>query len=61
MAVGKTFLSWPVVRQLTGKDPLGRGPAVRSQQTEEQAIAQLLLQDNKILVCQYLLRGAAQY
>jgi formate dehydrogenase major subunit len=35
VAVGKTFLSWPVVRQLTGSDPLGRGPAVRSQQTEE--------------------------
>jgi formate dehydrogenase major subunit len=31
----KTFLSWPVLRQLTGKDPLGRGPAVRSGRTEE--------------------------
>jgi formate dehydrogenase major subunit len=30
----KTFLSWPVVRQLTGSDPLGRGPAVRSEHTE---------------------------
>ena len=25
--VRKTFLSWPVVRQLTGPDPLGRGKA----------------------------------
>jgi formate dehydrogenase major subunit len=33
--VGKTFLSWPVVRQLTGSDPLGRGAAARSQRTEE--------------------------
>jgi formate dehydrogenase major subunit len=32
--LGKTFLSWPVVRQLTGSDPLGRGPAARSQHTE---------------------------
>ena len=35
MASGKAFLGWPVLRQLTGKDPLGRGPAVRSEQTEE--------------------------
>ena len=28
--VRKTFLSWPVVRQLTGNDPLGRGTAARS-------------------------------
>ena len=33
--IGRTFLSWPVVRQLTGSDPLGRGTAARSQQTEE--------------------------
>ena len=33
--IGKTFLSWPVVRQLTGSDPLGRGTAARSQQTED--------------------------
>jgi formate dehydrogenase major subunit len=29
-AVGKVFLSWPVVRQLTGADALGRGPAAQS-------------------------------
>jgi formate dehydrogenase major subunit len=33
--VSRTFLSWPVVRQVTGTDPLGRGPAARSQQTED--------------------------
>ena len=27
--------SWPVIRQLTGTDPLGRGRAVRSRRTEE--------------------------
>ncbi len=32
--MAKTFLSWPVVRQLTGSDPLGRGPAVRSPRTD---------------------------
>jgi formate dehydrogenase major subunit len=29
----KTFLSWPVVRQLTGDDPLGRGTAAQSAHT----------------------------
>jgi formate dehydrogenase major subunit len=33
--LGKTFLSWPVMRQLTGSDVLGRGLAARSRQTEE--------------------------
>jgi len=35
MDMGKTFLSWPVLRQLTGSDQLGRGVAARSQHTEE--------------------------
>jgi len=30
-----TFLSWPVLRQLTGPDVLGRGLAARSRRTEE--------------------------
>ncbi len=34
MGVQKTFLSWPVVRQLTGGDPLGRGTAARSGHTD---------------------------
>ena len=33
--IGRTLLSWPVVRQLTGSDPLGRGTAARSQQTDD--------------------------
>jgi len=28
---------------------------------EEQAVAQLLAQDNQVLVCSYLLRAAGQY
>jgi len=32
--LGRTFLSWPVLRQLTGADLLGRGKAARSPQTE---------------------------
>jgi formate dehydrogenase major subunit len=34
MDLGKTFLSWPVLRQFSGNDPLGRGTAVRSAQTD---------------------------
>jgi formate dehydrogenase major subunit len=34
MALGKTFLSWPVLRQFSGTDTLGRGSAVRSAQTD---------------------------
>ena len=30
MDLKKTFLGWPLVRQLTGEDPLGRGAAVQS-------------------------------
>jgi hypothetical protein len=37
--------------------PVARG----SQKHQEQAIAQVLSQDNRLLVCQYLLRSAGQY
>ena len=33
--MSRSFLDWPVMRQLTGKDTLGRGPAVRSAHTEQ--------------------------
>lgn len=33
MDVRKVFLDWPVIRQLSGPDPLGRGAAVRSAHT----------------------------
>ena len=35
MAESRSFLPWPVLKQLTGKDRLGRGSAVRSRQTEQ--------------------------
>ena len=34
MGVPKWLQHWPVYRQLTGADPLGRGPASRSETTE---------------------------
>jgi len=33
MDLGKAFLGWPVVRQFTGGDPLGRGSAAESERT----------------------------
>jgi formate dehydrogenase major subunit len=33
MGVKDVFLSWPLVRQLTGEDPLGRGAAAQSGRT----------------------------
>jgi formate dehydrogenase major subunit len=33
--MARTWVGWPVLRQLTGKDLLGRGPAVRSAGTEQ--------------------------
>jgi formate dehydrogenase major subunit len=35
MAEKRSFLPWPVLRQLTGRDLLGRGSSVRSRRTDE--------------------------
>jgi len=35
MGLKDTFLGWPVVRQLTGDDPLGRGAAAQSRRSAE--------------------------
>jgi formate dehydrogenase major subunit len=34
VGMNKTFLAWPVLKQLTGEDPLGRGLAARSAHTK---------------------------
>ncbi len=57
----KTWLdSWPVYRQLTGSDPLGRGKAVRSKQTDSlrprTATADRVVQS----VCPYCAVGCGQ-
>ena len=60
MDIRKTFLSWPVVRQLTGPDPLGRGAAVQSQHTRDwtarTATADRMVQS----VCPYCAVGCGQ-
>jgi len=60
MAGHGTFLSWPVVRQLGGKDPLGRGSAVRSARTE-QLVARTQTADRVARsVCPYCAVGCGQ-
>ena len=57
----KTWLdAWPVYRQLTGPDPLGRGKAVRSKATE--AVVSRTATADRIAksVCPYCAVGCAQ-
>ncbi len=58
--LSRTFLSWPVVRQLTGPDPLGRGPAARSQRTEEITARTETADRVAHSVCPYCAVGCAQ-
>jgi len=58
--IRRTFLDWPVVRQLTGSDPLGRGAAVQSAHTRaltaRTATADRVVQS----VCPYCAVGCGQ-
>jgi formate dehydrogenase major subunit len=58
--VGRTFLNWPVVRQLTGADPLGRGPAARSARTEEITARTTTADRVARSVCPYCAVGCGQ-
>jgi formate dehydrogenase major subunit len=57
----KTWLdSWPVYRQLTGSDPLGRGKAARSKRTDS-LVARTATADRVVKsVCPYCAVGCAQ-
>ena len=57
----KTWLdSWPVYRQLTGTDPLGRGKAARSKATES-VVARTATADRVVQsVCPYCAVGCGQ-
>lgn len=57
---GKAFLGWPVLRQLTGRDPLGRGPAVRSKGTEEHVARTVTADRVARSVCPYCAVGCGQ-
>ena len=60
MGLGKTFLSWPVVKQLTGNDPLGRGSAAQSARNRDAkprtATADRVVQS----ICPYCAVGCGQ-
>ena len=60
MDLRKAFLGWPVVRQLTGPDPLGRGAAVQSPRT--QAITARTATADRVVqsVCPYCAVGCGQ-
>ncbi len=60
MAAGKTFLSWPVLRQLTGSDPLGRGPAVKSAHSEQITARTTTADRVARSVCPYCAVGCGQ-
>ena len=60
MDIRKTFLDWPVLRQLTGSDPLGRGAAVKS--AKSRAIQPRTATADKVVrsVCPYCAVGCGQ-
>ncbi|MBW9206346.1 dehydrogenase [Mumia sp. zg.B53] len=58
--MARTFLSWPVLRQLTGADRLGRGAAVRSRNTDEITARTETADRVAKSVCPYCAVGCAQ-
>ena len=56
----KAFLGWPVLKQLTGKDTLGRGPAVRSTRTENLTARTSTADRVAKSVCPYCAVGCGQ-
>ena len=60
MVSRKTFLSWPVLRQLTGADPLGRGPAVKSAHSDNITARTTTADRVARSVCPYCAVGCGQ-
>ena len=58
--MSRSFLDWPVLRQLSGKDPLGRGPAVRSAHTEQITARTVTADRVARSVCPYCAVGCGQ-
>jgi formate dehydrogenase major subunit len=58
--MSRSFLDWPVLRQLSGNDPLARGPAVRTARTEK-IMARTVTADRVARsVCPYCAVGCGQ-
>src|SRR3712207_8080087 len=60
MDIRKVFLDWPVVRQLTGSDPLARGAAVQSAQTRSLTARTATADRVARSVCPYCAVGCGQ-
>jgi formate dehydrogenase major subunit len=60
MGVGDWIRSWPVYRQLTGADPLGRGAAAKSRRTAELTARTGTADRVTGSVCPYCAVGCAQ-
>ena len=58
--MSRSFLDWPVLRQLSGTDPLGRGPAVRSRRTEQITARTVTADRVARSVCPYCAVGCGQ-
>ncbi len=56
----RTFLDWPVIRQLRGADPTGRGTAVTSERTRRTAPRTAAADGVTDSVCPYCAVGCAQ-
>jgi len=58
--IRRTFLEWPVLRQLTGSDPLGRGAAVKS--ARSRALTPRTVTADRVVqsVCPYCAVGCGQ-
>jgi len=60
MVSAKTFLSWPVARQLSGPDLLGRGAAVKSARSENITARTVTADRVARSVCPYCAVGCGQ-
>src|ERR687889_2342929 len=58
--MSRSFLDWPVLRQLSGNDPLARGPAVRSARTEQITARTVTADRVARSVCPYCAVGCGQ-
>jgi formate dehydrogenase major subunit len=58
--MSRSFLDWPVLRQLSGNDPLARGPAVRSPRTEQITARTVTADRVARSVCPYCAVGCGQ-
>ena len=56
----RTLLQWPIIRQLTGDDPLGRGNAVTSEATASMTPRTADADSVAHSVCPYCAVGCAQ-